>query len=83
MASAAQLAKRAFVRVLLATALLYSLDLSINRDSADKKINASYQRLFAKLDGAEARGVEEAKVAWEMPRKKSVDVRAEGQTHRT
>ena len=43
-ASALQLATRAFVRVLLALAAQYSVSLSVNRDSSDVVLLSAYRR---------------------------------------
>ena len=45
MASAAQLAKRAFVKVLLTFALAYSLTLSITRDSDDGSVTSAFRQV--------------------------------------
>ena len=47
-ASALQLATRAFVRVLLALASQYSVSLSVNRDSSDVALLSAYRRLLKK-----------------------------------
>ena len=45
MGSRSQLAKRAFVKVLLALAVTYGSSLHINRDSADDAVSAAYRRV--------------------------------------
>ena len=47
-ASALQLAARAFVRVLLALASQYSVSLSVNRDSSPVVLLSAYRRLLKK-----------------------------------
>ena len=47
--SAFQIAKRAFVKVLVAFAAQYQVTLTVNRDSADKDVLAAYRRLVKKV----------------------------------
>ena len=48
MGSHAQLAKRALVKVLLALAAKYLINLSLNRDSSDAVVRAGYKRILLK-----------------------------------
>ena len=77
--SAAQVAKRAFVRILLAFATQYQVSLSVSRDSADKDILAAYRRLVKKVHPdkggkkEDQQKLQDAKVEWEdPPRQKEV-----------
>ena len=47
--SAPQLAKRAFVKILIAFATQYHVALTLTRESADKDILAAYRRLLKKV----------------------------------
>ena len=49
MASAAQLAKRTFVKVLLALALAYTLTLSITRGSDDGSVTSAFWQVARKV----------------------------------
>ena len=49
MTSTTQLAKRAFVRVLLALASAYLLSITVNRDSSDASVRAAYRRVLLKV----------------------------------
>ena len=69
--SAAQIAKRAFVRILLAFATQYQVSLSVSRDSADKEILTAYRRLVKKVHPdkggkkEDQQKLQNAKVEWE------------------
>ena len=47
-ASALQVARRAFVKVLLGLALLYGLTLNITRESSDHEINQAFKKVARK-----------------------------------
>ena len=47
--SAVQIAKRAFVKILLAFAIQYQVSVNVSRDSADKDILAAYRRVVKKV----------------------------------
>ena len=47
--NAAQVAKRAFVKVLLRLATAYRLFLGINRDSNDQALTSAYRKLARKV----------------------------------
>ena len=69
--SAAQVAKRVFVRILLAFATQYQVSLSVSRDSADKDILAACRRRVKKVhpdNGGkkeDQQKLQDAKVEWE------------------
>ena len=74
MASHAQLAKRAFVKVLLALAASYRLLLHFNRDSADAAVSAAYRRVIKRVHPdkggavADTQRLQTAKEAWDAGR---------------
>ena len=47
--SAFQIAKRAFVKILLTFAAQYQVSLAVTRDSADKEVLAAYRRLVKRV----------------------------------
>ena len=49
MSSRSQLAKRAFVKVLLVLAATYGFSLHINRDSGDDAVSAAYRRVMKRV----------------------------------
>lgn len=72
--SGVQLAKRAFVRVLLALAAAYTLSISVDRDSADADVLKAWKQVVRKVHpdkgGAtkEAQRLQSAKEAWDAAR---------------
>ena len=49
MVSAVDLAKRAFIKVLLQLAVTYAVKLSLSRDSPDDAVNAAYRQVSLKV----------------------------------
>ena len=47
--SAVQIAKRAFVKILIAIATQYQVSVNVSRDSPDKEILAAYRRVVKKV----------------------------------
>jgi curved DNA-binding protein CbpA len=74
---AKQSAKRAFVTVLLALAVAYSLVLGITRDSNDASIVKAYRRILLRAhpdkggSTSDAQKLQESREAWEATRKAS------------
>ena len=60
MSSRSQLAKRAFVKVLLALAATYGLELRLNRDSGDDAVSAAYRRVMKRVHPDKGRPVADA-----------------------
>ncbi len=57
MPSAVTLAKRAFVKVLLAVARAYSVTLQLNRDSEDEAVRKAYKKVCLKFVAVGPRSV--------------------------
>ena len=68
--SAALLARRALVTVLLALAALYSVALTLTRDSCDAEVSAAYKKVVRKVhpdkrgSTADAQRLQAAKEKW-------------------
>ena len=79
-ASVVQLAKRAFIRVLLAVAAQYQVPLNINRDALDKDVVAAYRCLARRVHPdkggrhEDALLINEAREKWEQARKSNNEV---------
>ena len=71
MSSRSQLAKRAFVKVLLVLAATYGFSLHINRDSGDDAVSAAYRRVMKRVHPdkggavADAQRLQTAKEEWD------------------
>ena len=84
MSTRSQLAKRAFVKVLLALAAAYGLELHLYRDSGDDAVSAAYSRVMKRVHPdkggavADARRLQIAKEEWEGPKRGSAGGRAGG-----
>ena len=68
MGSASRMAKRMLVKLLFSLAAAYSIPLSINRDTPDVDVRATYAKVWRRASRnrmEDARLLKEAKVAWE------------------
>ena len=78
--SALQVAKRAFVSVLLSVASTYSVKVKVNRDTKDKDLLGAYRQVVKKAhpdkggDTAKFQRLQAAKEAWEAECQKSPKV---------
>ncbi len=76
-ANTAQLAKRMFVKVLLALATAYAMTLGINRDASDQSLRAAFRKLARRVhpdkggSTEDAKNLHTARDAWEAAMKDS------------